>query len=86
MESFKPTLNGTRFASSGTCFIVRNGDRYFLMSEVGDLIIARLSAEEIDHYREHLPWCEAEEKEKTKRGGPKAADPPTRPCKRRMKK
>lgn len=42
-ESFKPTT-GTRFASSGTCFIVKNGDRYFLMSENGDLIIAKLSA------------------------------------------
>ena len=42
-ETFKPTT-GTRFASSGTCFIVKNGDRYFLMSENGDLIIAKLSA------------------------------------------
>ncbi|MFM7843780.1 MAG: PQQ-binding-like beta-propeller repeat protein [Planctomycetota bacterium] len=44
-ESFKPTMNGTRFASSGTCFVVKNGERYFLMSETGDLIIARLSGE-----------------------------------------
>lgn len=53
-ETFKPTT-GQRFASSGTCFIVRNGDRYFLMSENGDLIIARLSAagyEELD--RAHI--------------------------------
>ena len=46
-ESFKPTT-GTRFASSGTCYIVRNGDRYFLMGESGDLIIAKLSAEGYD--------------------------------------
>ncbi|MFO0867821.1 MAG: PQQ-binding-like beta-propeller repeat protein [Pirellulales bacterium] len=46
-ETFKPTT-GTRFASSGTCFIVRQGERYFLMSENGDLIIARLSAKGYD--------------------------------------
>lgn len=53
-ESFKPTT-GTRFASSGTCYIVRNGDRYFLMSENGDLIIAKLSAEGYEEVsRAHL--------------------------------
>ncbi|MCS6867002.1 MAG: PQQ-binding-like beta-propeller repeat protein [Gemmataceae bacterium] len=30
-------------ASSGTAFLVKNGDRYFLFSETGELIIAKLS-------------------------------------------
>ena len=60
-ESFKPTT-GARFASSGTCFIVKNGDRYFLMSENGDLIIAKLSAagyEEVSRTRLVEPTNEA---------------------------
>ncbi len=32
-------------ASAGTAFIVKNGDRYFLFNEKGELIIARLSRE-----------------------------------------
>ncbi len=31
-------------ASSGTAFLVKNGDRYFLFAETGELIIAQLSA------------------------------------------
>jgi len=34
---------GDRRANSATAFIVKNGDRYFLMGEKGDLIIARLT-------------------------------------------
>jgi outer membrane protein assembly factor BamB len=30
-------------AGSGTAFVVKNGDRYFLFAETGDLIIAKLS-------------------------------------------
>jgi hypothetical protein len=41
-ESFAPT-SGDRRVNSGTAFLVKNGDCYFLMSETGDLIIARLS-------------------------------------------
>jgi outer membrane protein assembly factor BamB len=41
-ETFQPTTNGER-AGSATAFIVKNGDRFFLMSETGDLIISRLS-------------------------------------------
>ncbi|MFO0820752.1 MAG: PQQ-binding-like beta-propeller repeat protein [Pirellulales bacterium] len=53
-ETFKPTT-GQRFASSGTCFIVRSGDRYFLMGESGDLIIAKLSAQGYDEVsRAHI--------------------------------
>ena len=41
-ETFKPTT-GKEKANSGTAFLVKNGDRFFLFSETGDLIIARLS-------------------------------------------
>ena len=42
-ETFAATT-GTRRASHGTAFIVKNGDRYLLFSETGDLIMAHLSA------------------------------------------
>jgi outer membrane protein assembly factor BamB len=43
-ETFAPTTNLPRDKSgSGTAFLVKNGDRFFLFSETGDLIIARLS-------------------------------------------
>lgn len=60
-ETFKPTT-GARFGSSGTCFLVRNADRWFLMSETGELIIARLSAEryeELDRAKILAPTNEA---------------------------
>lgn len=41
-ETYRPTT-GERFAQSGTAFLVKNGDRFFIMSENGDLIIAKLS-------------------------------------------
>jgi outer membrane protein assembly factor BamB len=41
-ETSAPTTGG-KPASSGTAFLVKNDDRFFLMSETGDLIIARLS-------------------------------------------
>jgi outer membrane protein assembly factor BamB len=34
---------GNRFAQSGTAFLIKNGDRFFIPNEKGDLIIARLS-------------------------------------------
>lgn len=34
--------------ASGTAFVVKNGDRYFLFSETGDLVIAKLSREGYD--------------------------------------
>jgi outer membrane protein assembly factor BamB len=46
---------GSRPQGSGTAFIVRQADRYWMFAETGDLVIARLSAEgyeEID--RAHL--------------------------------
>ncbi|QDV29111.1 outer membrane biogenesis protein BamB [Planctopirus ephydatiae] len=46
-ETFAPTTNERR-ARHGTAFLVQNGDHYFLMSETGELIIARLSAHKYD--------------------------------------
>lgn len=46
-DTFAPTTN-TRRGGHGTTFVVRNGDRYFLFSETGDLILARLSAKSYD--------------------------------------
>lgn len=46
-DSFAPTTN-TRRGTHGTAFIVRNADRYFLFSETGDLIVAKLSAKGYD--------------------------------------
>ncbi len=45
--SFAPTTN-TRRGGHGTAFIVRNGDKYFLFSETGDLILAHLSGKSYD--------------------------------------
>lgn len=47
-ETFQPTTGGDRRASHGTAFLVKHEDRYFLMSETGDLIIAHLSAEKYE--------------------------------------
>ena len=41
-------ITGDRRANSGTAFMVKNGARYFLFSESGDLIIARLTPEGYD--------------------------------------
>jgi hypothetical protein len=46
--SFKPILgeekdDDYRGAASGTAFVTKNGDRFFLFNEVGELIIAKLS-------------------------------------------
>jgi outer membrane protein assembly factor BamB len=43
-ETLKPTTNKRpQQSGSGTAFIVKNGERFFLFSETGDLIIAKLS-------------------------------------------
>lgn len=53
-ETAAPTT-GTRRGMHGTVHIVRNGDRYFLFSETGDLIVAKLSAKGYDEIsRFHL--------------------------------
>lgn len=43
-QSFKPTTGGKRRASHGTAFIVQHEDRFFLFSETGDLILAKMTA------------------------------------------
>lgn len=54
-ETFAPTTGGERRAAHGTCFLTKNGDRYFLFSETGDLIIARLTPEKYEEIsRAHL--------------------------------
>ena len=54
-ETFKPTTGGERGAPHATVFLTKNGDRYFLFSETGDLIIARLSPEKYEEIsRAHL--------------------------------
>jgi outer membrane protein assembly factor BamB len=54
-ETFKPTTGGERRESHGTAFITRNGDRYFLFGETGDLVIARLTPEKYEEIsRAHL--------------------------------
>ncbi len=53
-ETLKPTT-GERALSSGTAFLVKNGERYFIFSETGDLIIARLSPKAYEEIsRTHL--------------------------------
>ncbi len=63
-ETFAPTTNLPREKSSGagTAFLVKNGDRFFLFSETGDLIIAKLSPkgyEEISRCKLLAPTSEA---------------------------
>jgi outer membrane protein assembly factor BamB len=60
-ETFEPTT-GKRRAGHGTAFIVKNGDRYFLFGESGDLILAKLSREgyeEISRFNILKPTSEA---------------------------
>jgi outer membrane protein assembly factor BamB len=47
-QTFAPTTGGTRRASHGTVFIVKNGDRFFLFSETGDLVLAKLTREKYE--------------------------------------
>jgi outer membrane protein assembly factor BamB len=44
-ETFELTTGGERRASHGTSFVVRRGDRHFIFTETGDLVIAKLSPE-----------------------------------------
>lgn len=53
-ETLAP-ISGTRPRQHGTAFLVRNGDRYVIFSETGDLIFAKLSAKAYDEIsRMHL--------------------------------
>ncbi len=52
-ETFEPT--GGKEARWANCFVVKNGDRFFLFNEKGDLIIAKLSPEKyLELSRAHL--------------------------------
>ncbi|MDH3716520.1 MAG: PQQ-like beta-propeller repeat protein [Planctomycetota bacterium] len=60
-ETFQPTT-GQRRAGHGTAFLVKHQDRFFLFSETGDLILARLTAEgydELDRFHVLEPTGEA---------------------------
>ena len=51
--SFKPVIGKQeeedfKGAGSGTAFVVKNGDRFFLFAETGELIIAKLSPKEYE--------------------------------------
>jgi outer membrane protein assembly factor BamB len=50
-ETYKPSSGVDNKSKSGsaTAFLIKNGDKYFIMSETGDLIIAKLSP---DGYKE----------------------------------
>lgn len=53
-ESFAATT-GNRSANSGTGFLVKHDDRYFIFSETGDIVIAKLSPQGYDEQsRTHL--------------------------------
>ena len=57
-----PTIGEGKRGRHGTAFIVRHQDRFFLMSETGDLILARLEPEgyeEISRFRVLEPTNEA---------------------------
>ena len=55
-ETLRPTTNKRpQQSGSGTAFLVKNGERFFLFSETGDLIIAKLSPEGYEEIsRAHL--------------------------------
>ena len=44
-ETHQPTIGEGNSGRHGTAFVVKHEDRYFLFSETGDLILARLTAE-----------------------------------------
>jgi len=44
-QTFAPAAGGDRPTKHGTAFLVKQGDRFFLFSETGDLILAKLSRE-----------------------------------------
>ena len=53
-STYAPTTTRGR-ANSGTAFLVKNGDRFFLFGETGDLVIARLTPAGYDEIsRAHL--------------------------------
>jgi hypothetical protein len=47
-QTFKPTAGGERRVGHGTAYLVKHDDKFFLFSETGDLILARLTREKYD--------------------------------------
>jgi hypothetical protein len=47
-QTMQPTTGGERRAAHGTAFLVKHKDRFFLFSETGDLILAKLSPEKYE--------------------------------------
>jgi outer membrane protein assembly factor BamB len=47
-ETFQPTAGGDRRVSHGSAFLNKVGDRYYIFSETGDFIIAKLSPEKYE--------------------------------------
>lgn len=47
-ETFAPTAGGDRRQAHGTAFLTKVGDLYYLLSETGDFIIAKLSPEKYE--------------------------------------
>ena len=42
-QTYAPVAGGDRPTQTGTAFLVKNGDRFFIFNEKGDLVIAKLS-------------------------------------------
>jgi hypothetical protein len=60
-ESWAP-ISATRRTNHGTGFIVKNGDRFFLFGEQGDLVMAKLNREgyeELSRFHVLQPTSEA---------------------------
>jgi outer membrane protein assembly factor BamB len=47
-ETYAPTGGGSRRLSHGTCFLNKVGDLYYIFSETGDFIIAKLTPEKYE--------------------------------------
>lgn len=61
-QTYAPTTGSDRPVKHGTAFLVKQGNRFFLFSETGDLILAKLSRagyEEISRFHMLDPTVEA---------------------------
>jgi hypothetical protein len=54
-QTMKPTTGSNRRDAYGTAFLVKHEDHFFLLSELGDLILAKLTPQGYDEIsRSHL--------------------------------
>lgn len=51
-------MKNKRYSNSGTAFLVRNGDRHLILSETGELILAKLSPEKYEEISRTPPVLE----------------------------